>query len=96
MSRRHYLVTYDIADDKRRTRVFECCKDTGDHTQYSVFLCELTPRELAELRAALDAMIHHGTDQILFLDLGPAHRPIGDGMECLGKPWEPPVTCFIV
>lgn len=94
--RRHYLVTYDISDDKRRTRVFERCKDTGDHTQYSVFTCDLNRTELAALRAQLDGLIHHEEDQILILDLGPAHHPLDAGMECLGRAWKPPITCFIV
>lgn len=94
--RRHYLVTYDVSDDKRRTRVFEACKDAGDHTQYSVFTCELNRRELAELRAKLHGHIHHEEDQVLILDLGPAHHCLSDGMECLGRAWEPPVKVFIV
>jgi CRISPR-associated protein Cas2 len=46
MERRRYLVTYDISDDKRRDQVFQTLRDNGDHAQYSVFFCELTPREL--------------------------------------------------
>ncbi len=94
--RRHHLVSYDISDDKRRTRVFEACKDAGDHTQYSVFLCELTPMELAQLRTLLDSLIHHDEDQILILDLGPAHHALDTGMEVLGRAWEPPTRCLVV
>ena len=94
--RRHHLVSYDISDDKRRTRVFETCKDTGDHAQYSVFFCELSAQELAELRARLDDLIHHEEDQILILDLGPAHHPLDTGMEVLGRAWEPPTRCLVV
>ena len=32
-SRRRYLVTYDISDDKRRDEVFKLCRQQGDHTQ---------------------------------------------------------------
>jgi len=66
--RRRYLVTYDIADDRRRTRVFETLLGTGDHTQYSVFVCELDRRELAELRAELHGHIHAHDDQVLVVD----------------------------
>lgn len=96
MARRHYLVTYDITDDKRRTQVFEDLKDTGDHAQFSVFFADLSPRELAELRAQLSSRIHHGEDQILIVDLGPAHHPLDAGLECLGKGWEPPTRCLVV
>jgi len=96
MARRHYIVTYDIADDKRRNRVFEDLKGTGDHAQFSVFFCELNPRELAELRARLSELIHHHQDQILVVDLGPAHHPLDAGLECLGKGWEPATPCLVV
>lgn len=55
MERRHYLVTYDISDDKRRDAVFRLLLGHGDHAQYSVFFCELSGRELVELRARLRA-----------------------------------------
>jgi CRISPR-associated protein Cas2 len=84
-TRRHYIVSYDISDDKRRTRVFDQLEGRGDHAQFSVFFCQLNPRELAELRAELDAIINHDEDQILLVDLGPAHNPLDGGIECLGK-----------
>ena len=36
MSRRHYLITYDISDDKRRTSVFRTLVGQGDHVGDSV------------------------------------------------------------
>ena len=66
-----YLVCYDIADDKRRTDVFETCKDFGNHVQYSVFLCELDRREVVTLRELLRELIHGDEDQVLIIDLGP-------------------------
>ena len=36
-----YLVTYDIADDQRRTKVANILEDFGDRVQYSVFEMEL-------------------------------------------------------
>lgn len=88
-SRRHYIVSYDIASgkegDKRRTKVFDRLEGRGDHAQFSVFFCQLNPRELAELRSDLTAIIHHAQDQVLVVDLGPAHNPLDGGIECLGK-----------
>ncbi len=43
MARRHFLITYDISDDKRRTKVFHTLQANGDHAQFSVFLCNSTP-----------------------------------------------------
>jgi CRISPR-associated protein Cas2 len=84
-TRRHYLVSYDISDDKRRGKVFDYLEGRGDHAQFSVFLCQLNPRELAELRADLTATIQHAEDQVLLVDLGPGHNPLDRGIECLGK-----------
>jgi len=94
--RSHFLVSYDIADDARRTKVFEICKDHGNHVQYSVFLCELDPRELVVLREALRAEIHQREDQILLVDLGPATREVLAHMLVLGQPYAPPGRRMIV
>jgi CRISPR-associated protein Cas2 len=94
--RRRYLVTYDVSDDKRRTKVFRSLLDHGDHAQYSVFFCELNSRELAELRGRICANIHHGEDQVLILDLGDVSNPLDAGLECLGKAYDPALRTMIV
>lgn len=95
-ARRNYLVTYDIADDKRRTEVFRTLHGVGDHAQYSVFFCELNGRELAQLRTRLRDAVHHHEDQVLIVDLGHAQRPLGDGMEVIGKGYEPPTRTVVI
>jgi CRISPR-associated protein Cas2 len=84
-TRRHYIITYDISDDKRRGKVFDHLEGRGDHAQYSVFFCQLNPCELAELRGDLTAIINNAQDQILIVDLGPAYNPLDGGIEYLGK-----------
>ncbi len=96
MARRHYLVSYDVSDDKRRTRIFQTLEDAGDHVQYSVFLCELSKRELAMLRSEITQHVHQREDQVMILDLGPAHLSLESGMEVLGRPHEPLVRTLIV
>ena len=94
--RTHVLVSYDIRDDKRRTKVFETCRDHGDHVQYSVFLCELNRSELVRLRELLRALIHHGEDQVMLVSLGPATHPVLDQIDVLGQPYAPPGRQFVV
>jgi CRISPR-associated protein Cas2 len=94
--RSHVLVSYDIADDRRRTQVFETCKDFGNHVQYSVFLCELDPRELVLLREKLRVLIHQRDDQVLLVDLGLATRDVLTQMQVLGQPYAPPGRQFII
>lgn len=96
MARRHYLVSYDIADDKRRTAIFNLLEGLGDHVQYSVFLCELSRREITQLRGSLFEMVHRRDDQVMILDLGPAHVALESAMEVIGRPHEPLVRTLIV
>lgn len=84
-----YLITYDISNDKRRNKVFERLLDCGDHVQYSVFVCELSRRELVELRSELEEVIHAGEDQILLLRLGPELASLEAALECMGTPYNP-------
>lgn len=89
-TRRYYLFSYDIAvdneGDKRRSKVFEALLARGDHIQFSVFICELNPRELAELQAILIDLLDHKKDQVLYIDLGHANNPIETGVETIGAP----------
>ena len=96
MSRRHYLVTYDISDDKRRDKIFTALKDQGNHTQYSVFLCQLNPRELAELKSDLLDLTNHAEDQILIVDLGKAVHVEDLQIEAIGRVFSPPSRTMIV
>lgn len=85
--RSSYLVCYDICDDKRLRLVFRLMRGYGDHLQYSVFECQLTPTDLVELRAKLAAIIHHTEDQVLFVNLGPAEGRGERVITALGKPY---------
>jgi CRISPR-associated protein Cas2 len=94
--RRHYVVSYDISDDRRRTQVFKMLYGYGDHAQYSVFFCELSARELAILRTKLREAINNGEDQVMLIDLGGAAKPVQEGMEVLGKPHNPAVRTVVI
>jgi len=48
-----YVVAYDISDDKRRTKIHRVLCGYGAWTQFSLFECWLTRRQLLELRAKL-------------------------------------------
>ncbi len=60
----------------------------GDHLQFSVFECQLTPVDLARCRAELSAIIHHEEDQVLFVDLRPAEGRRDRVITALGKPYD--------
>jgi CRISPR-associated protein Cas2 len=85
--RSSYLVSYDIADDKRLRLVFKTMRAYGDHLQFSVFECQLTPADLARLKGELSNIINHAEDQVLFVYLGPAEGRGDRVITALGLPY---------
>ena len=47
------IVTYDLEDDKKRTRLHKRLKDFGPRVQYSVFEADITPEEYEKLQKML-------------------------------------------
>jgi CRISPR-associated protein Cas2 len=84
---RLYIVTYDIANDRRWRRVFKLMNGYGRWLQLSVFQCRLTARRRAELARRLEELIHDRDDHVLILDLGPADK-VDPRVESLGKTFE--------
>jgi CRISPR-associated protein Cas2 len=79
VQRTRYLVAYDIREDRRLRQVHEIAKAFGYPLQYSVFICDLDPREKYAMRAELRHTIDHRVDALVFIELGdPATR----GNEC--------------
>jgi CRISPR-associated protein Cas2 len=87
MEERLYIVTYDIANERRWRRVFRLMKGYGHWLQLSVFQCRLTARRRAEMARRLDEQIHDDDDHVLILDLGPADK-VDPRVESLGKTFE--------
>jgi CRISPR-associated protein Cas2 len=59
-------ISYDIADDKRRTKIHKMLKSYGQWMQYSVFECDVTDSQYAKLRSRLSKVIKPGEDSIRF------------------------------
>ena len=79
-ARTRFLLVYDIREARRLRRVHRVASEFGDALQYSVFVCDLTDVERAELRVALHAVIKQAVDSIALFDLGPA---MGRGLRCV-------------
>jgi CRISPR-associated protein Cas2 len=60
------VVTYDISEDKRRTKIHKILKSYGQWMQFSVFECNLTDTEFARLRSRLNKLIKPEQDSIRF------------------------------
>jgi CRISPR-associated protein Cas2 len=91
-----YLITYDICDPKRLRQVFQTMRGYGDHLQLSVFRCDLTMRDLAELREKLLEILHTNEDQVLFVDLGPADGRARSCIESMGRAYVHPERLALV
>ena len=59
-----YVIAYDIPDDKRRTQVHKALKGFGQWTEFSLFECFLTKKELLQMRAKLNEHLHAGEDRV--------------------------------
>lgn len=67
-----YIVTYDIADDRRWRAVFKLMHAFGEWQQLSVFQCRLTHSRAIELQTRLDSTLSKTEDHVMIFDLGPA------------------------
>lgn len=58
------VISYDVTDDKRRTKIMNTLAGHGRRVQYSVFECELRPDVLEKLVRRLQALIDTNQDDI--------------------------------
>ncbi|GCE09282.1 CRISPR-associated endonuclease Cas2 [Dictyobacter aurantiacus] len=77
-----YIVSYDIPNDRRRTRVHSALTGFGTWVQYSVFECFLDRKQRLQLEARLQKEIHHKEDTIRIYGLCRACHP---RVEVLGR-----------
>lgn len=64
-----YVIAYDIPDDRRRTKVHKVLCGFGTWTQYSLFECFLSKKELVLLKSKLAKHIQDTQDSIRFYPL---------------------------
>lgn len=64
-----YVIAYDIPDDRRRTKVHQILMGFGKWTQYSLFECFLTRKELILLRSKLAQHLVAAQDSVRFYPL---------------------------
>ncbi|NEP17831.1 MAG: CRISPR-associated endonuclease Cas2 [Leptolyngbya sp. SIO4C1] len=65
----YLVISYDISDDKRRTKIHKILTSYGQWMQYSVFECDLTAAEYVKLRNRLNKLIKPEADSIRFYSL---------------------------
>lgn len=77
-----YVVSYDIPDDRRRTRVHSALTGFGTWVQFSVFECFLDRKQRMLLQARLLNEIHQREDTVRIYGLCGACIP---KVEVLGR-----------
>jgi CRISPR-associated protein Cas2 len=91
-----YVVSYDIMDRKRLSRVHTAMKGFGQPVHYSVFRCDLTLKGRVEMVAILSELIKVDEDRIMIIDMGPTEGGADDRIEFLGVHHEDKDEKFII
>lgn len=65
----HYLIAYDIKDDKRRKKVADELEGFGFRVNYSVFECEVNRAKLKKLVAKIQKLVDKKQDSVRFYHL---------------------------
>jgi len=68
------IVSYDIPDDRRRTKVMKTLKNFGAHVQYSVFECDVDNNTYRRMRKKLNELIDKQEDNLRFYVLSKEDR----------------------
>ena len=68
------LVTYDIPDDKRRTKTAKMLKDYGERVQYSVFECNMDEKLLKSLSDRAKKLLNDEEDSLRIYELSDSQK----------------------
>lgn len=58
------VVSYDVRETRRRTRLAKALKDFGERVQLSVFECRLDEKQIEKLRARVAKLIEPEKDSV--------------------------------
>jgi CRISPR-associated protein Cas2 len=58
------IISYDISDDKRRSKAAKTLEDFGTRVQYSVFECRLEPAQLQQLKKRLQPYVKETQESV--------------------------------
>lgn len=70
------VIVYDICNDKKRNKIAKILLSYGDRVQKSVFECDLSDRQIEDLRKKLEDFEYEPDDSIrmYFLELSSLKR----------------------
>jgi CRISPR-associated protein Cas2 len=84
------IVTYDIADDRRRTRVASEMENFGERVQHSVFECHLAAADVEKLQRRMKSLIVWNEDRVRYYRLCKKNQEgiVIDGPGEVTKDWD--------
>ena len=94
--RHRFLVCYDVADPRRLARTYRKMNGFGEPAQYSVFICDLSPKERALLETALTKILNLKEDRVLIVDMGPSEGRGRESFTTLGTARELPRRSAVI
>jgi CRISPR-associated protein Cas2 len=77
-------VAYDVREPARLRLTHRTMLGFGDPMQYSLFTCQLSPKERVMLLDALSSVINAKEDRVVIIDLGPSDGA-ADRLEFMGE-----------
>ena len=94
--RHRFLVCYDVADPRRLARTYSKMNGFGEPAQYSVFICDLSPKERALLETALTEILNLKEDRVLIVDMGPSEGRGRESFTTMGNARELPRRSAVI
>ena len=94
--RHRFPVCYDVADPRRLARTYRKMNGFGEPAQYSVFICDLSPKERALLETALTEILNLKEDRVLIVDMGPSEGRGRESFTTLGTARELPRRSAVI
>ena len=88
-----YVVAYDIPDDRRRTKLHEILTGFGKWTQYSLFECFLSRKDVILLQSKLGEHLIEAQDSVRFY---PLCANCVEKVETIGGPPPQEMLVFVV
>ena len=88
-----YVVAYDIPDDRRRTKVHQILMGFAKWTQYSLFECFLTRKDMILLQSKLGEYLINTKDSVRFY---PLCANCVEKVETIGDPPPKDEIAFVV
>lgn len=65
----YVLVSYDIVDNKTRTRVMKLLKNFGERIQQSVFECDMDEAHYRRMKMGVEKLIDRDQDRVRYYRL---------------------------